>query len=54
MISATPTGGKLAQMVWAPIWLDERSQHRGVNWSLWNATLIPKGRVTLAKITSRH
>jgi hypothetical protein len=26
MISATPTGGKLAKMVWASIWLDESSQ----------------------------
>jgi hypothetical protein len=26
MISATHTGGKPAQMVWASIWLDERSQ----------------------------
>jgi transposase len=26
MISATPTGGKPAQMVWASIWLDEHSQ----------------------------
>jgi hypothetical protein len=26
MISATPTGGKPAQMVWASTWLDARSQ----------------------------